>query len=108
LLRYSPGGEYRAHMDALSNEANQRILTVLVYLSDDYRGGETSFPRAGLVFRGAPGEALVFRNALPDGRPDPATVHAGLPVEAGVKYLASRWIRAERFTYPPPPPLLNL
>lgn len=108
LLRYRPGGEYKAHMDALPAEPNQRILTVLVYLSDDYEGGDTVFPRLGVSFRGKAGDALLFRNAAADGRADPLALHAGLPVTRGVKYLASRWIRAGKFTFPPPPPLLNL
>ncbi len=108
LLRYRPGGEYKPHMDALPAEPNQRILTALVYLSDDYQGGETSFPRAGLSYRGRPGDALIFRNVRGDGSADPLTLHAGLPVTSGTKYLASRWIRAARFTYPPPPPLVDL
>jgi prolyl 4-hydroxylase len=108
LLRYRPGGEYRAHMDALPAEPNQRVLTILVYLSDDYKGGETVFPRIGLSFRGQTGDALLFRNAGADGRGDPLTVHAGLPVLNGSKYLASRWIRAQRFSYPPPRPMLDL
>ena len=108
LLRYRPGGEYKPHMDALPAEPNQRILTVLVYLSDDYEGGETSFPNTGLSFRGRSGDALLFRNAGDDGRADPLALHAGLPVTSGVKYLASRWIRAGRFTYPPPKPLVEI
>jgi prolyl 4-hydroxylase len=108
LLRYRPGGEYKPHMDALPADPNQRVLTALVYLSDDYEGGETSFPRTGLSYRGGTGDALIFRNATADGRPDPLTLHAGLPVTKGTKYLASRWIRAQRFTYPPPKPALEL
>jgi prolyl 4-hydroxylase len=81
---------------------------VLVYLSDDYEGGETSFPHTGLSFRGRAGDALLFRNAGADGRPDPLSLHAGLPVTRGTKYLASRWIRAETFTYPPPQPILDM
>jgi prolyl 4-hydroxylase len=108
VLRYRPGGEYKPHLDALPAETNQRVLTVLVYLSDDYEGGETSFPKSGLTVRGRTGDALLFRNAGPDGRPDPLSLHAGLPVTKGTKYLASRWIRAEKFTYPPPRPILDL
>jgi prolyl 4-hydroxylase len=108
LLRYRPGGEYKPHMDALPAEPNQRILTLLVYLSDDFEGGETRFPHGGLSFRGRTGDALLFRNAGADGRPDPLALHAGLPVTRGIKYLASRWIRADRFTYPPPRPLVDL
>ena len=108
ILRYRPGGEYKPHLDALPAEANQRVLTLLVYLSDDYEGGETHFPKTGLTFRGRTGDALLFRNAGPDGRPDPLSLHAGLPVKKGTKYLASRWIRAETFTYPAPKPILDL
>lgn len=108
ILRYRPGGEYKAHLDALPAEANQRILTVLIYLSKEFEGGETHFPHTGITFRGDIGDALIFRNSGPDGRPDPLSLHAGLPVTKGAKYLASRWIRADRFTYPPPPPMLNL
>jgi prolyl 4-hydroxylase len=108
VLRYRPGAEYKPHMDALPAEPNQRVLTVLVYLSDDYEGGETRFERTGLAYRGRAGDALLFRNADAEGRPDPMSLHAGLPVTSGVKYLASRWIRAQRFTYPPPRPLLDL
>jgi prolyl 4-hydroxylase len=107
LLRYRPGGEYKPHMDALPAEPNQRILTALVYLSENYEGGETSFPGAGLSYRGRTGDALIFRNVRSDGSADPLTLHAGLPVRSGTKYLGSRWIRAARFTYPPPKPILD-
>ena len=108
LLRYRPGAEYRAHMDALPSEPNQRVMTALLYLSDDYQGGETRFLRTGMDFRGRIGDALLFRNAKEDGSPDPMSLHAGLPVTRGVKYIASRWIRARTFTYPPPRPLLDI
>jgi prolyl 4-hydroxylase len=96
ILRYRPGQEYRRHFDALPGLENQRILTALVYLNDDYVGGETAFPRADLKIRGARGDAIVFHNTGPDGRADPMSEHAGLPVTEGVKYLASRWIRERR------------
>jgi prolyl 4-hydroxylase len=108
LLRYRPGGEYRAHLDALPAGMSQRILTLIVYLTDDYEGGETRFLRTGLTFRGRIGDALLFRNVTADGRPDPLALHAGLPVTRGEKAIASRWIRDSAFSYPPPPPLLDL
>lgn len=96
VLRYAPGEQYRQHSDALPDVApnQQRVLTFLVYLDDDYEGGETSFPAVGLKVRGRTGDGLLFRNASADGTPDPRGVHAGLPVTRGVKHLASRWIRA--------------
>ncbi|HEX8669187.1 MAG TPA: 2OG-Fe(II) oxygenase [Allosphingosinicella sp.] len=95
VLRYRPGQEYKAHSDALPGGANQRILTMLVYLNDGYQGGETLFLENGLSIKGNRGDAILFRNADLTGRPDPAARHAGLPVRRGVKLLASRWIRAK-------------
>lgn len=97
ILRYTPGQEYKPHTDSMPGEANQRVWTVLIYLNDDYEGGETCFPKAGVEVRGAAGDALIFQNVTADGRPDPASLHAGLPVTAGVKWLATRWIRARPY-----------
>jgi prolyl 4-hydroxylase len=97
VLRYRPGQQYRAHFDALANADNQRILTFLVYLNDDYEGGETEFLSTGLKVKGCKGDGLLFRNADAAGQLDPASQHAGLPVTKGEKFLASRWIRERPF-----------
>jgi len=95
ILRYRPGQQYHPHYDWLG-EANRRILTALIYLNDDYEGGETRFVKTGLTVRGRAGDALLFRNIGRDGNLDPLSEHAGLPVTSGIKYLASRWIREAR------------
>jgi prolyl 4-hydroxylase len=97
VLRYRPGQEYRPHHDALPGATNQRVSTLLVYLNEDFTGGETSFAAAGLTYKGGVGDALLFRNAHPDGRIDQAALHAGLPVTTGCKFLASRWIHERQF-----------
>lgn len=97
ILRYRPGQEYRPHMDFVRGGDNVRALTALIYLNHDYQGGETRFVKTGLQVKGRTGDALIFRNALPDGQPDPLTEHAGMPVTSGTKYLASRWIRERRW-----------
>ena len=93
VLRYLPGQEYRPHFDALGRTENQRILTFLVYLNDRYDGGGTCFMKRGLVVKGRKGDALLFRNADDSGQLDPNSQHAGEPVKAGEKFIASRWIR---------------
>lgn len=104
ILRYRPGQEYRPHSDALAGEPNPRIATMLVYLNTDFEGGETFFPSGNLAVRGGKGEALLFRNTIEDGSPDPASLHAGLPVTRGTKLIASRWIRARPLDLAAPGP----
>ena len=100
VLRYRPGGEYKPHHDFVSAFDNQRVMTMLVWLNADYQGGETWFPVPKLSLKGQPGDALLFRNTLPDGSCDPHSAHAGRPVTQGEKLIASRWIRERRFEPP--------
>jgi prolyl 4-hydroxylase len=93
ILRYTPGQEYKPHMDTIDGAPNQRFWTALIYLNDGYKGGETDFPRLDIRVEGAMGDALLFCSLDKTGRPDPLTEHAGLPVTSGTKWLATRWIR---------------
>jgi hypothetical protein len=103
LLHYSVGQRFKPHYDFLdsANPAyrdelarfGQRIATFLIYLNEGYEGGETSFPEAGLVYRADQGDALFLANVTRDGRPDPMTLHAGLPPTSGEKWVFSQWIR---------------
>jgi prolyl 4-hydroxylase len=95
VLSYEPGQEYKLHSDALPQESNQRVATFLVYLNNDYLGGETSFPDLNLRVRGQTGDGLMFSNVDAQGRPHPHCRHAGLPVTKGRKMLLSKWIRAK-------------
>ena len=97
ILRYRPGQEFKPHRDCTEDIENQRVWTMLIYLNDGYTGGETEFLQTGLKVRGNTGDALLFRNADDAGRPDMSTLHAGLPVLTGEKFLASRWIRQKRY-----------
>ena len=74
----------------------QRVATCLTWLNDDYAGGETEFPRIGFRHRGNPGDAMLFLNVTPDRRPDPLSLHAGLPPTRGRKWLLSQWVRDRR------------
>lgn len=97
LLRYSPGQEYRPHFDFVSGAANRRLQTALLYLNEDYEGGETRFVRTGLTVKGGAGDVVLFGNEGADGGPNPLSEHAGLSVTRGQKYLATRWIRESRW-----------
>lgn len=94
ILRYGPEQEYRPHFDAIAGMENPRVLTALVWLNDDYSGGETRFEELGVSERGRTGDLLLFANTLADGSPDKRVRHSGAPVTSDFKYLASRWIRS--------------
>jgi prolyl 4-hydroxylase len=98
VLRYRQGQEYKPHTDAVPGLENQRVMTMLVYLNDDFEGGDTEFPKLGITIRPRRGEGLLFRNVDEEGRADPSLLHAGMPVRTGVKLLASRWIRERPVT----------
>src|SRR5690606_31713770 len=102
LLRYQPGQEYRPHRDYLSPSSlatpegrrlGQRTHTVFVYLGDVGRGGETDFPDLGVRISPKRGRAVMFSNIDADGRPDPRSLHAGMPVIEGEKWLGTLWLR---------------
>lgn len=105
VLRYQPGQEYRPHRDYVPPgsierdrpHAGNRQRSICVYLNDVEAGGETEFPLAKVRVPPRAGRAVVFDNLLPDGRPDMDSLHAGLPVERGEKWLATLWIRQGRY-----------
>lgn len=93
VLRYEPGQQYKVHTDALPGQNNQRYITALSYLNDNFRGGETYFPAIGISHTPRTGDILIFRNVTKDGLVDNLSRHAGSPVITGNKWVATRWIR---------------
>lgn len=107
VLCYPPGAEYRAHMDwfdpakpggALQlQRGGQRVGSLVIYLTEPEAGGGTRFPQVGLELRPRRGAAVYFANVDAQGRPDPASLHGGLPVLKGVKFIATKWLRERPF-----------
>lgn len=103
VMRYQPGGEYKAHFDYFPLEqkgaaahmvrGGQRVATLLMYLQAPEEGGETEFPDVGVSVVPKQGSAVYFEYRDHEGRYDPLTLHAGKPVLKGTKWIATRWIR---------------
>ena len=103
--RYDPGEYFKEHTDWFSpgteeyathtDSGGQRTWTVMVYLNAVERGGETLFRRLGRSFTPVPGMALAWNNLQADGTPNPFTLHEALPVEAGQKWVITKWFRAD-------------
>jgi prolyl 4-hydroxylase len=100
VLRYLPGEHFEPHFDFLdpSNptlaeqilKTGQRVFTFIVYLRDDFEGGETHFPEVGYRFKGRKGDAVFFRNLTAEGAPDLMALHAGLAPTSGEKWVLVR------------------
>ncbi|WP_375403327.1 prolyl hydroxylase family protein [uncultured Sphingomonas sp.] len=101
--RYAPGQQFRAHHDyfsdresywpAMAASGGQRTWTAMIYLNDVPEGGATWFPRAGVRVAPRRGLLLTWNNMGPDGAPNDATIHEGMPVVEGVKYIVTKWFR---------------
>lgn len=103
VLKYEIGQEYKPHYDyfdpnspALDKEIkNNRITTVLMYLNTPDDGGGTTFPDAGITIEAKQGSIVVF--SYPDPNPESKTLHGGLPVISGEKWIATKWLRKREF-----------
>jgi prolyl 4-hydroxylase len=69
------------------------VITFLVYLNEEYDGGETEFVEIGVRHKGRRGEALYFVNALPDRSADVRMLHAGRRPVNGEKWIVSQFMR---------------
>ncbi|UCE30655.1 MAG: 2OG-Fe(II) oxygenase [Burkholderiales bacterium] len=107
ILRYRVGGEYLPHHDyfdpgepgtpTLMAQGGQRIATLVLYLNDVPAGGETAFPEIDLVVRPRRGAAVYFDYLNQAGLLDARLLHAGRPVRRGEKWIATKWIRQDRY-----------
>ena len=105
--RYQPGQEFKPHNDWFYTSekywqleearGGQRSWTAMAYLNDVAEGGETHFTEIGIKIRPKPGVLLLWNNALPDGRPNEGTMHAGTPVVKGAKYVITKWYRTRQW-----------
>ena len=103
--RYDVGEYFKEHRDWFApgtpehakHTANggQRTWTVMVYLNEVERGGETYFKYLGRSFTPEPGLALIWNNLYADGEGNPYTLHEALPVEQGNKWVITKWFRED-------------
>lgn len=83
--RYLPGQQYHAHADA--NGQSMRVISALVYLNDNFTGGETEFIHFKERITPQAGRLIIFPSNYP-------YAHAALPPTDGVKYSAAFWMHA--------------
>lgn len=107
VLRYEPGQFYQWHYDAIHAytaeiEAElarfgQRSKTAILYLNDDFDGGETEFKAPYIQVKPETAAILVFDNTDQAGKPIPSSLHRGCEVTAGQKWVCTQWFRDKPF-----------
>lgn len=104
VIRYGPTQEYKAHFDGFPfrpdyyprdlRELGQRYYTGLLYLSDDFTGGHTEFPKLKIKVSPKVGRMLIWSNTVLGGNsPHPQSLHSGTPVISGTKWAVTFWFR---------------
>jgi prolyl 4-hydroxylase len=101
--RYAPGQEFKWHTDYFEPDGpdfhrfcavgGNRTWTLMVYLNEPEEGGATRFKVIGKTIRPETGKLLAWSNLDTAGRPNFATLHAGLKVHRGTKYIVTKWYR---------------
>lgn len=105
--RYAVGQEFKAHTDYFEPngrdfakfcaDAGQRTWTVMIYLNDPAAGGATRFKAIDKIVQPEAGKLLAWSNLRPDGRVNPSTIHHGMKVRSGTKYVLTKWFRERRW-----------
>jgi prolyl 4-hydroxylase len=101
--RYDVGEQFKQHTDffepgtpeyqQFAATRGNRTWTFMIYLNTVKRGGGTTFFGIDQTFMPEKGLAIAWNNLYPDGRVNPNTLHAGLPVEEGEKIIVTKWFR---------------
>jgi prolyl 4-hydroxylase len=103
VVKYTPGGYYKEHHDAcceqtehcndFTKNSGQRVLTILIYLNDDFEEGGTNFPTLHLNLKPQKYGGVVFYPLANNKTCHPDSLHSGIAVKSGVKYVCNIWIR---------------
>jgi prolyl 4-hydroxylase len=101
--RYAVGQEFKGHTDYFEPSgvdyqrfcavAGNRTWTVMIYLNEPEAGGATRFKAIDKIVQPETGKLLAWNNRRPDGSLNPATIHQGMKVRNGVKYVITKWFR---------------
>ncbi|MBB5687439.1 prolyl hydroxylase family protein [Sphingobium boeckii] len=101
--RYAVGQEFKAHTDYFEPmgadflkycaETGQRTWTAMLYLNTPDAGGATRFKAIDKIVQPETGKLLAWNNQRKDGTPNPSTIHHGMKVRAGTKYVVTKWFR---------------
>jgi len=104
IASYQVGGKFESHFDACregkgshyckeqNGNAGDRTATLLVYLNDDFEGGQTIFTDVDFTVKPEKGKGILFYNIDENEKPLPKSLHKGAEVLGGEKWIATKWV----------------
>ena len=93
VVKYTKGGFIHGHLD--SGPSIIRTHTILMYLNENYEGGETEFPNLNKQFKLNTGDILYFPNYDSHGNPTVLALHQGNVVKSGEKLICNLWVKGQ-------------
>jgi prolyl 4-hydroxylase len=102
LVKYDVSGYFKEHYDAepdksKTNNIKDRAHTFIVYLNDVEEGGETRFPKLNIDVKPKKGMGIYFKTLLPNNNLLINSLHQGMPIIRGEKYIVNKWIHLNKF-----------
>ena len=91
VVKYTKGGFIHGHIDY--GPSHIRTHTILLYLNENYEGGETEFPNLNKQFKLNTGDILYFPNYDSHGNPTVLALHQGNVVKSGEKLICNLWVK---------------
>jgi prolyl 4-hydroxylase len=99
LVKYDISGFFNDHYDpdiSYKNNTSDRIYTVIIYLNDDFEGGETYFKNINLTIKPKKGMGVIFKSLSENNELLSNSLHTGKPIIKGNKYICNKWIHIDK------------
>ena len=107
VLQYPEGGFFKPHYDCcdggpdeckrMNAQGGPRRQTIIIYLNDDFQGGETFFPNINVTIVPQKGKAVVFWSTDSDNNVIRESFHGGNPVKGGEKWICNKWVHPKPY-----------
>lgn len=108
IASYERFGKFNAHYDActytdseycakMNHNAGQRRTTLLIYLNDDYSGGETEFTEIDIIIKPEKGKGILFWDTNDKEEIIEHSKHRGNEVRGGEKWICTKWSHSHAY-----------
>jgi len=108
VVKYGSDGYYNQHYDSCPDtndfcrrfvqDGGQRVATMVLYLNDEFTGGATNFLNLNQEIKPKKCGGIFFYSMdTKKTKTHPLSLHAGMPLTSGTKYIANIWIRENKY-----------